>query len=121
MNEQVMKMIETLAVKLGTTGEHLWTVLVKQAYVNSWICIIGLSIGWIITVILCTITYKNSKKDSNFSDRYSMIILFLTILFSVTIVVTTCVSFPDIITGFVNPEYWAFSKLTSLLLVAKGK
>ena len=35
MNEATAKLIEELAAKLGTTAEHLWGVLVRQAPISA--------------------------------------------------------------------------------------
>ena len=34
MNDQTLELIRDLAEKLGTTTEHLWGVLVTQAYIS---------------------------------------------------------------------------------------
>ena len=34
MNEELNKQLAELAAKLGTNAEHLWSVLVKQAYID---------------------------------------------------------------------------------------
>lgn len=36
MNEETRKLIESLAASLGTTAEHLWQVLLRQAYISFW-------------------------------------------------------------------------------------
>jgi hypothetical protein len=46
MNEHLQKELANLASKLGTTSEHLWGVLVRQAYID------GLSSLFVVTVCL---------------------------------------------------------------------
>lgn len=48
MNEETSKLIRELADKLGTTAEHLWSVLVKQAPISSATDCVGLIVLWII-------------------------------------------------------------------------
>jgi len=35
MNEDTIKLIRDLAEKFGTTSEHLWAVMVRQALISS--------------------------------------------------------------------------------------
>ena len=34
MNDQTVQLLRELAEKFGTTTEHLWGVLIKQAYIS---------------------------------------------------------------------------------------
>lgn len=42
MNEQTEKLLREIAAKIGTTGEHLWGVLIQQAYIRAWECVAGI-------------------------------------------------------------------------------
>lgn len=52
--EQVMNLVDQLAVKLGVAVEHLWTILTKQQYAEGIIDIIlaVLCLGILITIIV---------------------------------------------------------------------
>lgn len=41
MNEKVLEALQALAIKLGTTADHLWGVLIKQAPIDGTIDLIA--------------------------------------------------------------------------------
>ncbi len=115
MNEQTSKLIEQLAAKLGTTADYLWAVLVRQAAIHSIINLIEfvviIAIGFIIYPII-TKFYRNNEFGYNIGPDMLVIItvgtwsiLFVTCLFSIN----------GIITGFLNPEYWALQEILDTL------
>jgi hypothetical protein len=106
MNEQMMKMLEVLANKLGTTAEHLWAILIKQAYITAWTDIILLIAFIVLLFILGKISFK-------------FLVNFDRILVSIIIVTVLCMLMgnfiPEIVNGFFNPEYWAFKNILSCI------
>lgn len=116
MNEKTTQLIEQLAQKLGTTVEYLWSILLKQAFVDATTRLIIV----ICTIILGIILYKThksfSKKNSNGYTSYDNkgyfieIMVISTVLFVVFILGSiNCI--PYIINGYFNPEYWALCKI----------
>lgn len=120
MNEQVTKLIENLAVKLGTTAEYLWSILVNQAFVSG--------IKSIFIIALCSISFyalfrirrlsgKKQRKldpsnyedwDAEFNWQAATVASWIgqSILF--IIIITFSV---NAINAFMNPEFWALNYL----------
>ncbi len=46
MDEQIEKLLRELAEKLGTTAEHLWGVLMRQAPISGVIGILVFVLNW---------------------------------------------------------------------------
>lgn len=103
-NDKYYELIEKLSDKLGTTSEHLWSVLVTQAPISGIIdisiCItlVMINIWWFCVVI------KNDKNDDAFMYVLSIILLIGSFVF------ISC-SMQNIASGLLNPEYWALKQL----------
>ncbi len=123
MNEQTTKLIQELADKLGTTAEHLWGVLVRQAPIAATWGIIELFIDVFIAISLWKIchllTCKAVKLDGECYDNevalfgiYAAASIFglIALLFSIGFVVDLA-GVPTLLSGFLNPEYWAFKQI----------
>jgi len=114
MNDATIKMIEDMAMKLGTTVEYLWAVLVSQAIVSSVtrLCILS------VLVVICYLVYRQlfvrrTLKDyDDHDDRMTLIAVRIGFGVVVLLVfVATALIIPTVVTGFVNPEYWALQKI----------
>ena len=117
----VIDTINVLANKLGTTGTHLWEVLVRQAPIS---CAINLSIfiiflllgtlGWIMGLKLFDAANKMKNSETKeILHGTSIGIIFLVFIISMFIIfrsfnITLWVS------GFFNPEYWALHQVISM-------
>lgn len=106
MNERTEKIIRDLSEKLGTTTEHLWNVLIRQApitatieLITSILLIIAGIIGW---------NYLSKLKLNEF-DKAPMYTIAV-ILISFCIIFILC-SLPMQIAGLLNPEYWALKQI----------
>ena len=106
MNEQMMKMLEVLANKLGTTAEHLWGILIKQAYITAWTDIILLISFIIILFVFGKISFK-------FLADFDRILVSTIIVTVLGILMGNFI--PEIVNGFCNPEYWAFKNILSCI------
>lgn len=121
MNEQTTKLVEQLAIKLGTTADYLWSVLLKQAPISALTDLIYFILFSIGGIILFKVhksfskpgedTWEN-KYDENEELGFAMcLIAFVwTILFIVAFF-----SLGNVINGFFNPEYWALNQVISNL------
>lgn len=116
MNEQIQKMLETLATKFGTTVEKLWDVLVTQARIEAVCNTVYLAV--LITVWFFFIKFvrrfiqwqKDASDEGMYVAGFALVVLgshLLTILtgFGGYSMVST------IITGFFNPEFWALKQI----------
>ena len=119
MEEKVFELLEKLADKLGTTVEHSWAILVKQAFIRGITLLIGTCIAVsIITVFLYNLRYfvetaiKEEKKYLVIISRVFLVVGGITFLFAVAFLMDSC---SEIITNFFNPEYYALNKILSLI------
>ena len=118
MNEQATKLLEQLAQKLGTTVEYLWGVLIQQAQVAAFINLgysVVLIITWIMGIKLHFYFGKNGKYDDYDTGA---IYIGIMVAFAITLVLTSIAMFfflGNIVTGFVNPEYWALKQVLNLI------
>lgn len=114
MNDESLKLLEKLANKLGTTSEYLWTVLVKQAPVAA----VNEIIFTVFTVVLGIVLFNLNKKFMNDNNEVSydnldgVLIVPMVVgtgLFVIFAIGVMFGSIPTIISGFINPEFWALN------------
>ena len=117
MNEQTTKLIEELAQKLGTTAEYLWAVLIKQAPISAMTDLLFFILASFSGILLYKLHKWMSEKDiyEDYEDIAIAPMIVLTILWGI-IWIVFFFSLGNVITGFLNPEYWA---LKEVLDVAK--
>jgi Flp pilus assembly pilin Flp len=116
MNEETTKLIQQLADKLGTTAEHLWAVLVRQAPITSCVDVVVLIAAVIATVISARTLMKGVKglKDGFENDglNMSMAIVGSIVCLIAAIVLIICIAgLGTTASGFLNPEYWALKQI----------
>ncbi|GAG32239.1 unnamed protein product, partial [marine sediment metagenome] len=66
--ENLTNLLEQLALKLGTTVEYLWEVLVKQAHIVMIQDIIWFCICVIVLVVFSSLIKKFSKMKDDYGD-----------------------------------------------------
>jgi cellobiose-specific phosphotransferase system component IIC len=110
MNDATIKLIEDLALKFGTTVEHLWMVLTKQAFLNAVSCCAKASIVLLLTFLWWKLLSMWLKKEEADQDIKKF-------CYNLSAVVTGVVLFfvfawtDTAFTGFFNPEYWALQQI----------
>ena len=123
--EDLTIFLEALAEKLGTTGEHLWKVLINQAKISAITDLIWLSIyiplfiiGTLIIIKKWTIWYNLCSEEA----QVPFVVFVGTLAFSsvIMLIVTLC-GIPNIVNGFFNPEYWALDNVVSHIAKLKIK
>ena len=117
--EMVKGMLEAMAAKLGVGASHLWGVLVKQAQVEAYASVAGFAI-WLLVIVSLYLTawrmsYHEGLRGATGNDQLSHIPFIIGTILTVIGIMVFFLSFSGVVTGFVNPEYIAFTKLTSLL------
>jgi hypothetical protein len=106
MNEETAKLLETLATKLGTTSEYLWSVLLKQAPIDATISLFQTAVVFFIGYLL----YKKRGIVNREYDERLPIFVAVAIVWSILSFITImCIG--DIINGYLNPEYWALERI----------
>ena len=123
MDEKYAQLLETLATKLGTTAEHLWGVLVRQAPISGAVdlalCIILALAVWrlIAFVKRKTTPSEDSSGRSRPAEWHGeegpawLVAAIMTTVLSGLIIATI----PGIVSAFANPEYWALKQLLSMV------
>ena len=113
MNEKTEQLIRELASKLGTTVEHLWGVLVKQAPIEA-----ATNLGcFLLFGVILGLIYRYAKKlfaKQHRSDGEDAVLAICCAAFVIVGVVFLLlfVSEVSMITaGFFNPEYWALKQI----------
>lgn len=115
MDEKYAQLLETLATKLGTTAEHLWGVLVRQAPIsgmtNLVLCIIFALGLWKLIIF---VKHKTNHRNADwYYDRHPA--WFGVSVVTAMISIGLLISIPTIVTAFANPEYWALKQLLSMV------
>ena len=113
MTEATEKLIETLATKFGTTAEHLWGVLVRQAPISAgidltvWILFAaGVIWGWLrFLKVLRSLGPREELGDGGTG------FFFVLAVASLTLVLVAAVTASTVAAAFFNPEYWALQQL----------
>lgn len=124
--EQLTKLLETLAAKLGTTAQYLWAVLIKQARVDATIDLLLLLLSGAVVFILLRLHLRFSKEiagthqynENTLYQKHGEMLVGPMILgaaiFSILFIAQLmCVG--TIVSGFLNPEYWALNKVLGQL------
>jgi hypothetical protein len=122
MSDEINKQLAELATKLGVSAEHLWSVLVRQAYIDGIsslvtviVCgILSVAALWFFFLIRPRIKAHIESNDRGFSItmvpvEYLVLITTLAILVSVA-----CNNFYRVISDFTNPEFYAWRELSRL-------
>ena len=111
MDEKTELLIRELAAKFGTTADHLWGAMTRQAPISAFISLV-------VIAALTLLVYKSFKALKAFSMKADWeseeVIPLLWIAWVVmTVISSTAVAvlFSDAVTGLLNHEYWALKQL----------
>ena len=114
MNEQTAALLQNLADKLGTTSQYLWAVLVKQAPIYSVITLVE----YVAFALLLTALYRFRVPVGKFIKAWfeteeitAFIFCVVAGLTLVTLILSCLFSVSPMLTGFLNPEYWALKEV----------
>lgn len=103
-----------MAARLGTTAEHLWGVLVRQAYVSS---ITNIVLLLILLAAGSIMTHSGRMMDTDYyaankAHRLKHLAIWAFGLFMMALwVILIMANGSDIVAGLVNPEYWALKRV----------
>jgi len=121
MNDKTIELLNRLADKFGTTAEHLWGVLVKQAQIHA----ANQLIVAVVLVVLWTFMFRFVRGKTTSSDPipeseypegewksdeaiFAWVWVWGSLVFVLIVVCTTAAS---CLTALLNPEYWALKQL----------
>lgn len=116
MNDKLAALLEQLAIKLGTTVDYLWKVLVKQAYIDATkhlvILIATIAYAFVIIRIHKSLIKKDKHGDTKYDESELWIPVMSLFILSWTILFIASISgVSDIFNGYFNPEYWALKEI----------
>lgn len=115
MNDKTADVLQSLAEKLGTTGDYLWNVLLKQAPIYA----VTSTVEILLTVALTYGFVKSIPQAKKFLDGdYDIlagIYLIVAGLVLAMLIVAAFFTVGNIATAILNPEYWALDKVLSAL------
>jgi hypothetical protein len=119
MNKETLDLVKGLVEKLGTTADHLWGVLIKQAPISS-ACdcvavffIVVLSVLAIFKISNSSQHQEGKTKQLYFYEHDELAIGLTAVLFIIAFITIMAFifSFNTIMAGFFNPEYWALKQI----------
>jgi len=111
MDEKTEKLVRELADKLGTTTEHLWGVLIKQAPISA---SVDLAMSFIIVIITVVLFNMMKRVTEDADDKLDPEVFFGWMGFGMFFIIATLIfsSSPEmVVAGFFNPEYWALKQI----------
>lgn len=112
MNDKTEQLVRELAEKLGTTADHLWGVLVKQAGISSTVNTLALVLTGISLAAAWRWVTKAIKCGDDDSEETALLVGIFISVVSLVWFICLMSSVSDILSGFINPEYWALKYLT---------
>jgi hypothetical protein len=113
MNEELGRKLAELAGKLGTTVEHLWSVLIRQAYIDgisSLVSVLGsLAFGVGSVLLFCHLKRKHAEALGKYIPAGIEYVLLGFVLLLVAGAAGTNLYW--VISDFFNPEFYALRQL----------
>lgn len=110
MDEQVMQRIDALAAKLGVVGEHLWEVLVRQAYITGATNLFHAAFVAVVVAAYFKWVVPWANAGGHYDERWIG-----AGLAGAALTVWTIIAFLLALDGvgyILNPEYFALRKVT---------
>lgn len=119
MDDKTLQAVIELAYKLGTTAEHLFGVLIKQAPISGAVDLVIMTVLIAFSVQWFRFVKKKTTESSDPVDRrypdWDGDCAFLAWMSSGILVMLTTITvgcgLPSTIAAFVNPEYWAIMQI----------
>lgn len=108
MNEDALKTLAAMAEKMGTTADHLWQVLLRQAPISGLIdlCVM---LAWLAaSVAMLRLAHK--KQDSGDEGLVVALWAGAVCVLAISAVIISCGA-SSVIAAFLNPEYWALMQI----------
>lgn len=107
MNDKLQEQLTELAKRLGTTGEHMWSVVVRQAPIASTIYFLWLALTIAVSVGFAWKAWHNK-------DRWGYV-------WGGASILVACIGLFELsdlnqaLAGYYNPEYWALHDILDSL------
>lgn len=113
-DEALGRILNQLADKFGTTVEHLYAILLKQAFIEGIKDVVAVFITLVILILAIVITKRSHKsydhKYNDFWEQNFHLIIIISVA-SLVFFIVLCVAGGDMIDAFFNPEYYALHQI----------
>ena len=111
--QEILKRLDALADKLGTTAAYLWAVLIRQAKIEAitdilWIVLV---IGIVYGVVRWTINYytrHDELMDGEPKEGIPLVVAWIIGAICIGFGIACLFELPTLI---LNPEYWALQQI----------
>lgn len=118
-DEALAKILSSLADKFGTTVDHLYAIMIRQAYIDGVECLLGITLVTILTSTMWVVMHKRHKAfdydeyRSSYIDMLedNVLLIVMTVVVTIAFLVTICVAGSQAIDCFYNPEYYALHQI----------
>ena len=110
--QDVGSLIDKLAEKLSIPAAHLWSVLVRQAYVTLWQDVLFVVVFAVLAAFGALLWHKSNTfadADARFGSRM------LVIIGSALLLILSLACISEIITVALNPEYYALQQVLDVI------
>lgn len=114
MNEQAVLFLKELSNKLGTTSEYLFSALVKQAPISGIINLLVIVLLFVLTFLWTRNVYKKSCLHY-YEEESIRFFAWLSVIILLFISLCMLESLPIVISGLINPEYWALKEISNMI------
>lgn len=113
MDEKTLQALTEMAVKLGTTPENLWGVLINQALITGVSNMILISALVLAACLLVVFVRRNTRGDyPRWEDAAGRITAWcFTGFFCLIVAIVVSQNLNDTVAALVSPEYWALKEI----------
>ena len=112
MQDEILKRLDALAQKLGTTAEHLWAVLIRQSYIEG-VEDVAVGVGCVFAFLFCLRQYLNPREGSDEDVTLCIRIVCILAMVALGIAGMSCLYGAPGELG--NPEYRALQEVFKAL------
>lgn len=111
MKEELLKRLDVLAAKVGVASEHMWGVLVRQAYIEG----ISVLVATLLVAIGSVFIWRQFVKSNGAYDDLDVLWLIAGTISTIIGIVFLVISVDLVPTAIFNPEYYALKQILTVL------
>lgn len=113
MNENLQNALATLAEKFGTTVEHLWGVMLRQATISGILSaiVIVMMLGIIYGYYRAFKWYTHTNKYDDIYEIATPVLAIIGVALTIGSPILFILEAENMLTALLNPEYWALHQL----------
>ena len=108
--EDILSRVDALALKLNTSAEHLFQILITQARIE----VFQSTFVWLVLSLTFLLTLRKVAKYTDWKDTMPMsqfVTTFICIGSGIFAVLTTFILIQMVPTNLMNPEYYALKEI----------